>query len=281
MTTQNQENIQIAHSTNRQDGRAPHQLRDIKFHLGFAPAALGSVLIQWGNTHVICAVTMEASVPKWMRDQNVVGGWITAEYSMLPYSTPERKPREITKGRPEGRTQEIQRIIGRALRAAVDLEALGEMTLWIDCDVVQADGGTRTASITGAYVALVMAIDRLLKQGKLTQNPLRHQVAAVSVGLIDRQPFLDLNFAEDTVADVDMTLIMTRDGQFVEIHAIGEQACFTEDEFVQMMALGKQGLSQIFDAQLNSIGLDPTKLSPPSPPPEPHPTPQANQPNSI
>jgi len=227
---------------------------------------------------------MEASVPKWMRDQNVVGGWITAEYSMLPYSTPERKPREITKGRPEGRTQEIQRIIGRALRAAVDLEALGEMTLWIDCDVVQADGGTRTASITGAYVALVMAIDRLLKQGKLTQNPLRHQVAAVSVGLIDRQPLLDLNFAEDTVADVDMTLIMTRDGQFVEIHAIGEQACFTEDEFVQMMALGKQGLSQIFDAQLralNSIGLDPTNLSPPSPPPEPHPTPQANQPNSI
>lgn len=237
----------------RPDGRAFDQLRPVRFTPNFAPAALGSVLIQWGNTHVICAVSAEAAVPKWMRDQNVPGGWITAEYSMLPYSTAERKPREVTRGKPEGRTQEIQRIIGRAMRAAVNLELLGELTLWVDCDVVQADGGTRAASVTGAYVALVMAIDRLLKQNKLTQNPLLHPVAAVSAGIVQGTPMLDLCYSEDSAAEVDMTLIMTGDGRLVEVHAIGEEATFTESQLSGLLALGRTGLTRLFAMQRAAI----------------------------
>src|SRR6059058_3126599 len=176
----------------RADGRRPEQLRPITFQNGIAPHATGSTLIAFGNTRVVCAVMVDENVPRWMRDQNVTGGWITAEYSMLPYSTTQRKARDITKGKIEGRSQEIQRLIGRALRAALDLEKVGPRTIWIDCDVLQADGGTRTAAITGAFVALGFAINKLMAEGKLAQNPISNGVAAVSVGIVDGQALLDL-----------------------------------------------------------------------------------------
>src|SRR3982750_1550307 len=184
-------------ATARMDGRSAGALRPLNFQNHIAPYATGSTLIEWGNTRVICGVTIDESVPRWMKEQNVVGGWITAEYSMLPYSTLQRKSRDITKGKIDGRSQEIQRLIGRALRAAIDLEKLGPRTIWIDCDVLQADGGTRTAAITGAYVALSLAVARLIKEGKLTQSPMLHAVAAVSVGIVDGKPLLDLCYTED------------------------------------------------------------------------------------
>src|ERR1700743_3729512 len=168
----------------RADGRAGNQLRPLRFLNGIAPYATGSTLIEWGNTRVICGVTVEESVPRWMKEQNVTGGWITAEYSMLPYSTLQRKSRDITKGKIDGRSQEIQRLIGRSMRAALDLEKLGSRTIWVDCDVLQADGGTRTAAITGSYVALVLAIRKLIANGKLAENPILHAVAAVSMGMV-------------------------------------------------------------------------------------------------
>src|SRR6201997_2053469 len=168
-------------SSLRADGRAANQLRPLRFHNNIAPHATGSTLIEWGNTRVICGVTVEEIVPRWMKEQSVGGGWITAEYSMLPYSTLQRKQRDSTKGKIDGRSQEIQRLIGRAMRAALDLEKLGARTIWADCDVLQADGGTRTAAITGAYVALALALRKLTAEGKLSQIPLRHAVAAVSV----------------------------------------------------------------------------------------------------
>src|SRR5437867_7725044 len=169
----------------RADGRQPDQLRPIRFQNHIAPYATGSTLIEWGNTRVICAVTVEDSVPRWMKEQTVTGGWITAEYSMLPYSTLQRKQRDITRGKIDGRSQEIQRLIGRAMRAAIDLEKLGTRTIWVDCDVLQADGGTRTAAITGAFVALSLAIRNLINDGKLSDSPMLHAVAAVSVGIVD------------------------------------------------------------------------------------------------
>src|SRR5690242_2962326 len=201
--------------TNRNDGRLPHQLRPIRFQNNFAPNATGSTLIEWGNTRVICGVTVEETVPRWMKEQNVTGGWITAEYSMLPYSTHTRKARDITKGKIDGRSQEIQRLIGRAMRAALDLDKLGQRTICVDCDVLQADGGTRTAAITGAYVALVIAIRRLLADGRLEENPILHAVAAVSVGLVGNQPLLDLCYAEDAAATVDFNLVMNSAGEFI------------------------------------------------------------------
>src|SRR5689334_1881689 len=165
-------------SSARADGRQSNQLRPIRFQNNIAPYATGSTLIEWGNTRVICGVTIEDNVPRWMKEQNVTGGWITAEYSMLPYSTLQRKPRDITKGKIDGRSQEIQRLIGRAMRAALDLDKLGSRTIWVDCDVLQADGGTRTAAITGAFVALALAVRKLMADGKLTVNPLLHPVAA-------------------------------------------------------------------------------------------------------
>src|SRR3982751_4973503 len=169
----------------RTDGRKPDQLRPLRFQNGIAPHATGSTLIEWGNTRVICGVTVEDVVPRWMKEQNVTGGWITAEYSMLPYSTLQRKQRDISKGKIDGRSHEIQRLIGRAIRAAVDLEALGPRTLWVDCDVLQADGGTRTAAITGSYVALKLAMDKLIAAGKLASSPIISPVAAVSVGIVE------------------------------------------------------------------------------------------------
>src|SRR6202142_2060031 len=176
----------------RADGRGPDQLRPVRFQNHVAPYATGSTLIEWGNTRVICGVTVEDSVPRWMKEQGAVGGWITAEYSMLPYSTLQRKQRDITKGRLDGRSSEIQRLIGRAMRATIDLEKLGSRTIWVDCDVLQADGGTRTAAITGAYVALSLAVAKLMAEGKLATSPMLHPVAAVSVGIVENRPLLDL-----------------------------------------------------------------------------------------
>src|SRR5690349_15151803 len=203
--------------TNRNDGRLPHQLRPIRFQNQFAPHATGSTLIEWGNTRVICGVTVEESVPRWMKEQNVSGGWITAEYSMLPYSTLDRKARDITKGKIDGRSQEIQRLIGRSIRAAINLEKLGPRTIWIDCDVLQADGGTRTAAITGAFVALSLAIHKLLTEGKLTESPLLHPVAAVSMGMVNGNAMLDLCYTEDVAATVDFNLVMNAAGEFIEL----------------------------------------------------------------
>lgn len=238
----------------RPDGRQPDQLRPVRFQNNIAPYAAGSTLIEWGNTRVICAVTVEEAVPKWMRDQNVPGGWITAEYSMLPYSTPERKPREISRGKIEGRTQEIQRLIGRAMRAGLDLQKIGPRTLWVDCDVLQADGGTRTAAITGSYVALALAVRNLLAAGMLTENPLLHAVAAVSVGLVHDRILLDLCYTEDVEASVDFVLVMNEAGEFIEVQATGEQATFTEAQLGELIAVGKTGIHQLFAAQKAALG---------------------------
>ncbi|MBI2928310.1 MAG: ribonuclease PH [Verrucomicrobia bacterium] len=237
----------------RSDGRRPDQLRPLRFQNHIAPHAAGSTLIEWGSTRVICGVTIEETVPRWMKDQGVAGGWMTAEYSMLPYSTLQRKPRDISKGKIEGRTQEIQRLIGRAMRAAVDLEKLGSRTVWVDCDVLQADGGTRTAAITGAYVALGLAIRKLLAEGKLTASPLISAVAAVSVGIVNEQPLLDLCYEEDFAAEVDMNLVMTDQGEFIEVQGTGEKANFTEVQLASMLALGKAGVQQLLAAQAAAL----------------------------
>src|SRR5512140_88268 len=204
-------------STPRADGRQPNQLRPINFKNHIAPYATGSTLIEWGNTRVICGVTVEENVPRWMKEQNVTGGWITAEYSMLPYSTLQRKSRDITKGKIDGRSQEIQRLIGRAMRAAIDLGKIGPRTIWIDCDVLQADGGTRTAAISGSFVALSIAIRRLIADGKISQSPMLHAVSAVSVGVVDKRPLLDLCYTEDAAAEVHMNLVMNSAGEFIEL----------------------------------------------------------------
>src|SRR5882724_5690132 len=180
----------------RADGRLANELRPLRFQNNIAPHATGSTLVEWGDTRVICGVTLEDAVPRWMKEQNALGGWITAEYSMLPYSTLQRKQRDITKGKIDGRSQEIQRLIGRAMRAAIDLEKLGSRTIWVDCDVLQADGGTRTAAITGAYVALSLAVNKLIGQGKALESPMLNAVAAVSVGIVNQQALLDLCYTE-------------------------------------------------------------------------------------
>jgi ribonuclease PH len=235
--------------TPRADGRRPNQLRPVRFQNHIAPYATGSTLIEWGNTRVICGVNVEESVPRWMKEQGVSGGWITAEYSMLPYSTLQRKTRDITKGKIDGRSQEIQRLIGRAMRAALDLDKLGARTIWVDCDVLQADGGTRTAAITGAYVALSLAVRKMLAESKLAQTPLRHGVAAVSVGVLGQQPLLDLCYTEDAAAAVDLNLVMNSAGEFIELQGTGEEATFTEAQLAAMLALGKTGIRELLQAQ--------------------------------
>ena len=233
----------------RADGRRPDQLRPIRFQNHIAPYASGSTLIEWGDTRVICGVTVEETIPRWMKEQNVSGGWITAEYSMLPYSTQQRKQRDISKGKIDGRSQEIQRLIGRAMRAAVDLEKLGPRTIWVDCDVLQADGGTRTAAITGSYVALSLAVRKLLADQKLHENPLLKAVAAVSVGIVNQQVSLDLCYIEDAAAQVDMNIVMTEAGEFIELQGTGEEATFNEGQLGAMLAYGKAGIQQLFRAQ--------------------------------
>ena len=237
----------------RPDGRAPEQLRPLRFQNHIAPHASGSTLVEWGNTRVICGVTLEEIVPRWMKEQGVTGGWITAEYSMLPYSTLQRKQRDSTRGKIDGRSQEIQRLIGRAMRAALDLEKLGARTVWVDCDVLQADGGTRTAAITGAYVALSLAVRKLVTAGKLTENPLLGGVAAVSVGILDGQPLLDLCYVEDAAATVDLNLVMNSKGDLIELQASGEEAAFSEAQLAQMLALGKRGIGQLLGAQAAAL----------------------------
>lgn len=237
----------------RQDKRLVDQLRPISFETGIAPNASASVLVTFGNTKVICAVTIEEDVPRWMKVQRVEGGWLTAEYSMLPYSTLDRKRRDITSGKLDGRSSEIQRLIGRSLRAAVDLSKIGQRTIWVDCDVLQADGGTRTASITGAAVALTIAVNRLMSAGKLVESPLKRLVAAVSVGMLEGEALLDLCYVEDKDADVDMNLVMTDRGEFVEVQGSGEEAVFTTEQMNSMLALGRKGLEEITALQRQAI----------------------------
>jgi ribonuclease PH len=237
----------------RADGRAADALRPVRFQLNIAPHATGSALIEWGNTRVICGVTIEDTVPRWMKEQNVAGGWITAEYSMLPYSTLQRKPRDISKGRIDGRSQEIQRLIGRAMRAAVDLEKLGSRTVWVDCDVLQADGGTRTAAITGSYVALHLALRRLMDEQRLRSDPLVTGVGAVSVGVVQGKVLLDLRYEEDAQAEVDMNLVMTGAGQFIEVQGTGEKGTFDEAQLKAMIDLGRAGIERLLEAQQAAI----------------------------
>ncbi|MDB6168369.1 MAG: ribonuclease [Verrucomicrobia bacterium] len=231
--------------SSRFDGRHAAQLRPITFQAGIAPHATGSVLVGFGDTRVICAATIEPKVPSWMRQQGVKGGWLTAEYSMLPYSTLDRKARDISKGRLDGRTVEIQRLIGRSLRAVIDLQKLGENTLWIDCDVLQADGGTRTAAITGAYLATRLAVQKLLDGKLIAENPLADSVAAVSVGLCGGRELLDLNYVEDKDAEVDANVVMTGRGQFVEVQSSGEESTFSPEQFTGLLALAQRGVKEL------------------------------------
>lgn len=237
----------------RSDGRNPDALRPLTFTRDFAPAAAGSVLIRMGRTTVLCAASVQESVPRWMQAQKVAGGWITAEYSMLPYASEPRSTRESTSGRIGGRTQEIQRLIGRSLRAIVDLEALGARTIWVDCDVIQADGGTRTASITGAYVALQLAVDELIRKGLLEDDPVREAVAAVSVGMVGGTPLLDLCYEEDAAADVDMNVVMTASGRFVEVQGTAETDPFARKDLDRMLKLAGQGVRKLIAAQKKAI----------------------------
>ena len=239
----------MADSFIRADGRSANQLRPLRFQNHIAPHAAGSTLVEWGNTRVICGVTVEESVPRWMKEQKAAGGWLTAEYSMLPYSTLERKSRDSSKGKIDGRSQEIQRLIGRAMRAAVNLEKIGERTLWIDCDVLQADGGTRTAAITGAFVALSLAVKKLIAEQKLAASPILNGVAAVSVGIVDGQPLLDLCYTEDVAAAVDMNLVMNSAGEFIEVQGSGEEATFSETQLHDLLVLGKSGIRELLAAQ--------------------------------
>ena len=232
-------------NTVRADGRKPEELRRVSFEADFAPHATGSVLIRYGSTQVICAATIEPGVPTWMKQQGVKGGWLTAEYSMLPYSTHERKARDINKGRLDGRTVEIQRLIGRSLRATIDLDKLGQNTLWLDCDVLQADGGTRTASITGAYVAARLAVQRLIDGGVLRESPLIDSVAAVSVGLFGGEGLLDLAYVEDKDAQVDFNVVMTGQGRFVEVQGTGEEATFSHEQLNELLAMAQKGLKEL------------------------------------
>ena len=233
----------------RTDGRGSDQIRPISFELGIAPNATGSVLVAMGNTRVICGVMIEESLPRWMKEQSVTGGWLTAEYSMLPYSTNTRKPRDISKGRLDGRSTEIQRLIGRSLRAVVDLEKLGPRTMWVDCDVLQADGGTRTAAITGASLAVAIACRKLTDEKKIPASPIRKLVAAVSAGVLDGTTVVDLNYEEDKAVTVDFNLVATEDGEFVELQGSGEEATFSADELTGMLALGKKGIGELIAAQ--------------------------------
>ena len=233
----------------RVDGRLPDQIRRVRFQKDYLKHPISSVCVECGETKVICAVSMENNVPPWMRQQNVPGGWITCEYSMLPASTHDRSKREATRGKQSGRTMEIQRLIGRCLRSVVDLKIIGPRTFYIDCDVIDADGGTRCASITGAALALRLAFNKLLAQKKLEKDPMRELVAAVSVGMLRGEPVLDLCYYEDSTAEVDMNVIMTESGKFVEIQGCAEETPFSHDELLAMLDYARKGLSTLFSLQ--------------------------------
>ncbi len=235
----------------RPSGRAPDQLRDISFDSGFSRHAEGSVLVRCGDTHVLCTASVEESIPPFLRGKGQ--GWVTAEYGMLPRSTHTRQAREAAKGKQSGRTQEIQRLIGRSLRAIVDLKGLGERTVTLDCDVLQADGGTRTAAITGSYVALAQAVAALQKRGALNRNPLHGQIAAISVGVCNGAPVLDLDYAEDSQAETDMNVVMNSGGAFVEIQGTAEGHAFRRHELDALLDLATTGLAKIFVLQSQAI----------------------------
>src|SRR5436305_240489 len=231
----------------RSDNRSPDQLRPVTITPDFITTAEGSVLIEVGNTRVICTASIDEAVPSFMR--NTGKGWISSEYSMLPRSTLTRTPRELAKGRPSGRTHEIQRLIGRSLRAVTDLARMGERTIWIDCDVIQADGGTRTASITGEFGALALALEKLVDAGTLTSVPLKDFVAAISVGIVDGEVLLDLAYEEDSRADVDMNFVMTAGNKMVEVQATAEHQVFDDQQLSRMMALAREGVQSLITKQ--------------------------------
>lgn len=235
----------------RPSGRNSPALRDISITRNFTKHAEGSVLIEFGDTKVICTATVEDTVPPFLRGQGQ--GWLTAEYGMLPRSTNTRMRREASAGKQGGRTLEIQRLIGRSLRAALDLKKLGERTIYIDCDVIQADGGTRTASITGGFVALVLALETLIEQGKLTKNPLAHYIASVSVGVYKGEVVVDLDYAEDSNADTDMNLVMTETGDFIEVQGTAEAAPFSLAQMNQMMSMGQAAIFELIEKQKQAI----------------------------
>ena len=228
-------------------------MRAVEIITGAQVTAEGSALIKVGNTHVLCAATVEDTVPPFLRNSGK--GWVTAEYAMLPRATARRTPREVSKGRPSGRTHEIQRLIGRSMRAIVDMNALGERTVVLDCDVLQADGGTRTASITGAYVALAMALKQLVQWGALKSLPLRDSVAATSVGLVGGIPMLDLCYEEDSQADVDMNVVMTGGGRFVEVQATAEHVPFDDAQMGELISLARGGIARLVEIQKKAVGI--------------------------
>lgn len=238
----------------RPDQRTNDELRHVSFLPNIAANSTGSVLVSFGKTRVICSAIIQPGVPRWMKEQGVEGGWLTAEYSMLPYSTGGgRKQRDVMKGKLDGRSSEIQRLIGRSLRAVVDLKKLGQNTLWIDCDVLEADGGTRTASITGSSVASAIAFEKLIAEGTLKNNPLKQHVSAVSCGIYQDVPILDLCYIEDRDASVDFNIVMTESMDFVELQGSGEEASFTNDEMESMLGLGKKGVSEIIVLQKQAV----------------------------
>jgi len=231
----------------RADNRLPAEMRPVEISTGYLMTAEGSALIRVGNTRVLCAASVEETVPQFLRGSGK--GWVTAEYSMLPRSTVKRTPREITKGRPSGRTQEIQRLIGRSLRSVLEPKALGERTVMLDCDVLQADGGTRTASITGAFVALALALKALVESGVLKRLPLVDYVAATSVGIVNGDPVIDLDYEEDSTADVDMNVVMTGSGRFIEVQATAEHQPFGDEQMASLIALARGGIRELVDLQ--------------------------------
>jgi ribonuclease PH len=238
-------------SAPRPSGRAPDELRAISFESGFTRHAEGSVLVRCGDTHVLCTASVEELIPPFLRGKGQ--GWVTAEYGMLPRSTHTRQAREAARGKQSGRTQEIQRLIGRSLRAVVDLKALGERTITLDCDVLQADGGTRTAAITGSYIALAQACAALQRRGALSRNPLHGQIAAISVGVVNGVPVLDLDYAEDSQAETDMNVVMNSGGAFVELQGTAEGHAFRRHELDALLDLAGAGLTKIFALQLQAV----------------------------
>ena len=238
----------------RPSGRATDEMRQVTFTRNFTCHAEGSVLVEFGNTKVICTASIEENVPGWMRGKGK--GWVTAEYGMLPRSTHSRMGREAARGKQSGRTQEIQRLIGRSLRAIVNMEALGERQVVVDCDVIQADGGTRTASISGAYVAMYDAIDKLTKKRNLKRNPIHGQLASISVGIYEGTPVLDLDYPEDSNAETDMNVVMNSGGHFIEVQGTAEGHAFTRSEMNDMLGLAEKGIEEIMVAQRAVLGLD-------------------------
>jgi len=241
----------------RSDGRLPDQLRKVKITPDFLSHPIGSVLAEMGGTKVICSVSFEQGIPGWMRAQGVSGGWLTSEYGMIPPSTHDRTQREAAKGKQGGRTMEIQRLIGRSFRSVIDLQLLGQNTVYIDCDVIDADGGTRCASITGASVALQIAFRRLVERKILQRFPMKENVAAVSVGLFKGECLLDLCYVEDSSADVDMNVIMTESGKFIEIQGTAEEEPFEKEQLDKMLSVAKSGLDRLFEAQRKIVGNAP------------------------